>query len=62
MILFPVENRKNDEDTLLVSDNSKLEKRIKFHLGGFVLEMRGFEPRASRMRSGRSTTELHPRK
>ena len=27
MISFPVENRKNDKDTLLVSDNSKLEKK-----------------------------------
>ena len=25
------------------------------------MEMRGVEPRASRMRSERSTTELHPR-
>ena len=26
----------------------------------YILEVRGFEPRTSRMQSERSTTELHP--
>ena len=51
---------KGTEKTKKEKKKKKESKKIKLKKQQLKLEVRGFEPRTSRMQSERSTTELHP--